>query len=274
MEPFFLKGRTGNLFAVYHASKGGPAEAPAVLVVPPFAEELNRSRHMMAAAARALADAGYATLLADLYGTGDSEGRFDEARWNIWRNDLEAAARWLENKNHNLAGVIAIRLGALLALDWLNETTRVPGRLTLWGAVTGGAQYLNQFLRLRVAESMARTDGPKETTRDLKALIDAGETVEVGGYGLTKEMTDAIEGLKAADLAPPDGCAVHWIDLVSDAEATLSPGAERVVNAWEEAGCRITPTMVAGPAFWTLQEPEHVPALIDATISALRGAGA
>ncbi len=271
MEPFFLEGQAGNLFAVYHAPGDDRPAAPAVLLVPPFAEELNRSRHMMAAAARALSGVGVAVLIIDLYGTGDSEGRFDEARWEIWRNDLESAALWLEGRGHAVTGVLAVRLGALLALDWLKATGRTPEYLIFWGAVTGGAQYLNQFLRLRVAESMARTDGTKETTSDLKALIDAGETVEVGGYGLTKALTEAIEGLKAADLTPPEGCAVHWLDVAAEAGAPLSPGADRVVTAWQEAGASVNSTIVPGPAFWSLQEPEHAPALVDATVKAFMG---
>ncbi|RMF08988.1 MAG: hydrolase 2, exosortase A system-associated [Alphaproteobacteria bacterium] len=270
LEPFYLEGQTGKLFAVYHAPSGDSA-APGILVAPPFAEELNRSRHMMAAAARALRAAGRAVLIVDLHGTGDSAGCFDDARWHGWHADLESGASWLENRGHPVSGVLAVRLGALLALDWLTRSGRALSTLVLWGAVTSGTQYLNQFLRLRVAESMARPDGGKETTGDLKARIAAGETVEIGGYGLTAPLTDAIEGLRAADLGPPPGCRAWWLDLAIDGSSALSPASQRVISAWRDAGRSVDTAVVTGPSFWTLQEPEHVPGLIDATVEALCG---
>jgi alpha/beta superfamily hydrolase len=43
-----------------------------------LAEELNKSRHVAAAQARAFAAAGYSVLQIDLYGCGDSSGDFGE----------------------------------------------------------------------------------------------------------------------------------------------------------------------------------------------------
>lgn len=269
MEPLFIEGQTGRLFAVYHppASNGRQDD---ILIVPPFAEELNRCRHMMAAFARAMAAEGMGVLILDLYGTGDSEGRFEAASWDGWKADLEAAALWLEAKSRTLGGVLAIRTGALLALDWLADTERSISRLALWAPVTGGTQFITQFLRLRVAEAMARPDGTKETTKDLKALIDQGETVEVGGYGLTRDICNGLENAKAAAL-PPRGSDVRWYELCQSADDDLAPGPMRTIKSWQEDGIPVTPAVIEGPAFWSLQEPEHVPALIKATVSGFEG---
>ena len=268
MEPFFLEGQTGRLFALYHSPGPGGRNAD-ILVVPPFAEELNRCRHMMAAFARAMAMKGFGVMIIDLYGTGDSEGSFESASWDGWKADLETAARWLEVKERSLGGVLAIRTGALLALDWLSSSGRSVPNLALWGPVTGGQQFITQFLRLRVAETMARSDGTRETTKDLKALIDQGKTVEVGGYGLTRALCDGLDKAKAAAI-PPRGSAVHWFELGPDAGADLPPGPMRVVDAWRQDDVSVTPFIIEGPAFWSLQEPEHVPDLIEATVGSFR----
>src|SRR5689334_9630124 len=75
-----------RLFAV-HWPAAAPSLRQAVLVLPPFAEELNKCRPMLAAQARALAAAGLDVLLVDLFGTGDSDGEFVEARWERWQQD-------------------------------------------------------------------------------------------------------------------------------------------------------------------------------------------
>lgn len=266
MEPFFIEGRTGNLFALYHApSKGGVAHG-GILIAPPFAEELNRSRHMMAAAARALASHGFAVLMIDLHGTGDSAGRFDDASWDGWCDDLETAADHLERQGHPLIGVLALRTGALLALDWIRKTGRTPETLALWGPAMNGATFINQFLRLRVAESMAREDGTRESTKDLKARLDQGETLEIGGYGLTSVLCHGIEGMNATNMPPPPETTVQWLDLSPSPGAQITPAGAKVIDAWADAGVRTHHQMIEGPAFWTLLEPEHVPALISATV--------
>jgi hypothetical protein len=47
--------------------------------VPPFAEEMNKSRRMIAEVGRRLEGSGVGMLLVDLFGTGDSEGEFAQA---------------------------------------------------------------------------------------------------------------------------------------------------------------------------------------------------
>ena len=57
-RPFFLDGGAGSLFAVHlpAASADGPREA--VLLFPPFAEELNKCRRQVMLQARAFAASG------------------------------------------------------------------------------------------------------------------------------------------------------------------------------------------------------------------------
>src|SRR5690349_4296190 len=95
MRPLHLAAADGaRLFAV-HWPAAAPARRQSVLVLPPFAEEMNKCRPMLAAQARAFAAAGLDVLLLDLFGTGDSDGEFAEARWPRWQQDLQLARQWL-----------------------------------------------------------------------------------------------------------------------------------------------------------------------------------
>ena len=115
VEPLFLVGSAGPLFAVYHApAPTGPAVG-GLIYLPPFAEEMNRSRRMAALQARSLAASGIGVLLLDLYGTGDSGGEFAAARWRIWLDDVATAADWLVARLPGPLGLLGLRLGGMLA---------------------------------------------------------------------------------------------------------------------------------------------------------------
>lgn len=267
MHPFYLEGQAGPLFANLFAPRG--ASRGTVLFVPPFAEELNRSRHVMAALGRRLAAAGYGLMLLDLHGTGDSGGDHGDGSPALWLDNLARARAHIEATAAPFLGHVALRTGALLAAA-ANRAN--PARhLLLWSPVTNGDQFLTQFLRIRVAEGLGRNEAARESTKDLKARLDAGETLEIGGYDLTPAVARWLADAKLAALAPPADTTASILDIQSEG---LSPAAERLRDAW---GCAAA--AVAAPQFWSLLEPEPAPALLDATLAALdsgadRGGGA
>ncbi|HEY9550049.1 MAG TPA: hypothetical protein VIR45_11165, partial [Kiloniellaceae bacterium] len=91
MEALCLDGPAGPLFAVHHAAAPASRQGLGLVYLPPFAEEMNRSRRMAALQARRLAALGVDDLLLDPFGTGDSAGDFGDARWEIWREDARTA---------------------------------------------------------------------------------------------------------------------------------------------------------------------------------------
>ena len=91
-QPFFLAGAAGPLFCLQLAPAPGMTPRGALLYLPPFAEEANRSRRMAVLQARRLAARGWPVLLLDPFGTGDSAGAFHEARWELWLDDAARAA--------------------------------------------------------------------------------------------------------------------------------------------------------------------------------------
>ena len=79
-EAFFLaadNGRAGQRLCIHHPPRRGEPARGAVLHLHAFAEEMNKSRRMVALQARALAEAGFAVLQIDLHGCGDSGGDFE-----------------------------------------------------------------------------------------------------------------------------------------------------------------------------------------------------
>lgn len=84
----------------------GPPDGVPLLFVPPLFEELNRTRALIAAVMRALAERGFRCTLPDLPGTGESARPLESCGWDEWR----AAVAALAEGSH----LAALRGGCLL----------------------------------------------------------------------------------------------------------------------------------------------------------------
>ena len=116
-RPFHIATAHGRCFALHHPS-ATPDVRARVLYVPPFAEEMNKSRRMAALAARALSAAGADVLQIDPHGTGDSSGEFRDASWQGWVDDIVEAARWLQQAPGDAPlWLWSLRAGCLLAAE-------------------------------------------------------------------------------------------------------------------------------------------------------------
>lgn len=265
MEVLFLEGTRGPLFAVYHPSRlTGPAKGGFVYL-PPFAEEMNRSRRMAALQASRLAEKGLAVLLLDPFGTGDSAGDFGDARWDIWREDVMAAIAWLSERCGGPVGLWGLRLGALLAADVAVQNPEGLARLLFWQPLLSGDNYLTQFLRLRVASGM-NGGAERETTKELRAKWAEGEAVEVAGYDVSPELAAAISKTRLQELAKTLGdLPLDWLELTSSDDGALMPASRSVVDTLTGEGRHVSAQAVPGEAFWSIQEITLAPNLIAAT---------
>lgn len=142
---------------------GDTAASSTVLLIPPLLEEMNRTRALMVAVMRALADRGHLCLLPDLPGTGESGRDLSDISWAEWQAALAGIVAGLRAP----PTILAIRGGALL------------------DDMPAAARY-----------RLAPVDGGS-LLRDLEraALTGAG-----GGYHLSDAMTSS---LRAAILATP-----------------------------------------------------------------------
>ena len=87
-DPSFLKHSSRHLFVLKFDANPEVAFKGTVMHLPAFGEEMNKSRAMVAAQARALANEGFQVFVPDYYGTGDSGGDFSEATWDLWLEDI------------------------------------------------------------------------------------------------------------------------------------------------------------------------------------------
>lgn len=265
LEPFFLDSPRGPLFCLLVSPSSGKARK-GVLYLHPFAEEMHKSRRMAALQARALAAGGYSVLLLDLGGCGDSHGDFSDATWDGWLQDVELAHAWLANKINAPVLYWGLRAGALLAAQASQKSLSVDA-LVFWQPTISGSTFLTQFLRIKLASEMLSSGQTQTGTKQLRDQLKAGESVEVGGYGLSPEMASGIESAKLDGITPT--CPVFWFETGGESENLASPASSRIVESWRTHGVQVATRAVLGEPFWLTQEITECPALIDATKKAL-----
>jgi exosortase A-associated hydrolase 2 len=223
-----------------------------VLFVPPFGEEMNKSRRQFADTAKDLVANGFAVLLVDLFGTGDSSGEFSQARWPTWKGDLAAAVSWVRAKGFYIDAVVAIRLGCSLVAEALIDIDCRISKTVFWQPVTNGKQYMNQFLRLRSASSMMKDN--KETVEELRQRLVGAETLEISGYELSPDLWRDIE---AVDLLPCLGSQLGQLKVYEIGRPRadgVSPVTQRLLAAAEGSYVDASAQRVVGEPFWTATE--------------------
>lgn len=262
--PFFLPAQGGQRYCLLHLPAPGWPARGGIVYIHPFAEELNKSRHVAAMQARAFAAAGYSVLQLDLYGCGDSSGDFGDARWSIWRNDLHLACACLAQRVGGPLTLWGLRLGALLALELAAHPPVPLQRLLLWQPELDGRRAIDRFLRLRLAGRMLV--GETEAPGHARAELAAGRAVEVAGYLLAPELAQAIDAMTASKLRPP--LPVYWLEYqTSDAQA-LPAAAASLAKQWRGESVALHVAGFADGPFWNSAELLKCPQLLDATASA------
>lgn len=263
-EAFFLPLGDSQRFCLLHHAAATPVRA-CVVYAPPFGEELNKSRRMVALQSRALAAAGVQVLLPDLLGCGDSSGDFSDASWEQWVDDLVQACAWVLQRSDAPLWLWGLRTGCLLAAQ-AAQRLDASAQLLFWSPVAAGRQAVQQFLRLAAAADLANGNA-KGVLEALRQQLSKGEEVEIAGYRTSAKL---LQPMEQAVLQPGQRASrVLWFDLSTQADAQLSPAAAKTVQAWSEAGHAVQARVVHGPAFWQTAEIEESPELLIATTEAM-----
>ncbi len=266
MDTFFLPVDAvpaGQRLLVCHAAKG-PARG-GVVYVPPFAEEMNKSRRMAALQARALAAAGWTVLLPDLAGCGDSSGELAEVHWHDWVADVQRCVAWLRQRREGPVWLWGLRLGCLIAADAARHDPTLR-RLLFWQPPAAGKTLLQQFLRLRMASALEQ-GAHRGVVEKLRAQLAAGECIQVAGYELGPALA---QGIDAAALRAPAGPGlVIWREVTRDPSDGLAPAGQATRAQWAQASWTVDAGIRIGPAFWQTTEVEVAPALIETQLPEL-----
>ena len=236
----------------------------AIVYVHPFGEEMNKARRMAAMQSRRFARAGYAVLQMDLYGCGDSSGDFADATWEIWKEDISLAVRYLRERVTAPVSLWGLRLGGTLAVDVSRDPGMAIDEILLWQPVLNGEQFLTQFLRLHLAGEMLSDGAAKTGVSELRESLARGSALEIAGYHLHPRLADSISAIRLPELVPVAKRA-YWLEVSLNPDARLSPASSRVVENWRGTGVRVETQAVSGPPFWSTVEITDCTALLDAT---------
>ena len=262
----FLRGPAGPLATVLIEPREREA-AFAVLHLPAFAEEMNKSRRTVALAARDLAERGAMVAIVDPRGTGDSVGDHREATWEGWKADAAWAWQWLCERCRGPRVLWGLRLGALLAADTAQTHHIEPDALLLWQPVVSGKVFFTQFLRVAGAQQLGAGAAKGPSASDLRAKLNAGETVEIAGYDVEPRLVSGAEAFELASFTP--SCRVIWRETSIATPPALSPVAASVCARFHAAGVEVDAAAVSGPSFWASAEIAEAPELCVSTGIAL-----
>lgn len=265
---------TGQRRGAFTCSENLPAksERHILLFIQPFGEEINQCRRLFSMIRCGLSESDMIVVQPDLFGTGDSEGRLDEANRDVWRDDLLRVIRHFD-KTRSVEGditrlsIVAVRAGCLLAADLIDlfnqhENTPVLENLIFIQPETQGKNIVNRLFRARIMSQ--RLAGNKtQTTQDLWALVDQGELVHAGGHALSAELcksleTQTLHHTQTLSLATRQ----LWFNLKSRSNPPeTDPDG---LPTWEVR------TLSSAP-FWQSYTSEPDASLIDAVVDTLTG---
>ena len=260
IRAFHLPTPRGLLFCVARAPGEGIRPRGAIVHVPAFAEEMNKSRRMVALQSEALASRGWLVVQFDSGGCGDSQGALADASWQGWLDDIRLMHRWAADQVDGPVWLWGLRAGALLACEAATRFS-LASPILLWQPVSSGRQHLQQFLRLlTMARVVGKSGDPAEASP--QSRLKNGQSVEVAGYVLNPSLADGLAGA-TLDVPPAVPC-VLWLQVAAqDAQPPRALGELR--ERLGERARLLEFRTVSGPAFWQVQEIEEAPELLAAT---------
>ncbi len=239
----------------------------AILILPPFAEEMNKTRHLISALMQQLTAAGCNCFMLDNFGTGDSEGDLDQASVDIWRNDIQQLIKLLQQQGYQRLSIIAIRFGALQLFDLLNNTELSLQHIVLWQPIFEVKKFWQQFARIKVAEAMA--SGNKISQKELEQQLLQGDTLEIAGYPISPEFYQSLLNIKASIPSQLSECKLSWFET-SQLDNTAAP-VQKMLQQLQQQG-DLNFVQLKDEPYWQTIELANADKLISLTVQQLVGA--
>ncbi|HEX5411723.1 MAG TPA: alpha/beta hydrolase [Terriglobia bacterium] len=233
----FSNARRKLLRGMIHRPTGGRGKCPGVVFFHGFTGDRMESHWIFIKCARALASHGIASLRFDFYGSGESEGSFNEATLQSEIADARSAVRFM----HRQKGIDAGRLGLCgLSLGGCVAACVAPAAkakaLVLWSAVahpaifqqlsdrlgktspSGDYEYDARLISARFVRDAAKVDPLRAIRRFRKPtrIIHPGKD-------------DTVPLSHAADFLHASGASIK--------QKVIIPGADHTFTsiAWESA---------------------------------------
>ncbi len=267
--PEFIQGSKGKLYTNHYKPEQINEDTECILIVPAFAEEMNRCRYMCTMFAQQVSSSGLGCFILDPYGTGDSEGDFADTNWEQVCLDLVTAADYISNQGYKRISVLAIRLGALQLFDITEKISNLH-RILLWQPITNGQVALTQFLRIRMAASLSRNEAP-ESMKDFEKIIAKDMHIEVAGYDLSPAFYESIKTSKLDKHISFNKVPIAWFTTIASAERKAPKVEINLIEQWREQGADINYFVIIAPPYWQVHERTLAPQLVDSTVNYILG---
>lgn len=260
----FINGHCGNLFLKALKTNGQHA----IIFLPPFAEEINKTRHLLSNAMHQLSAAGISCFMLDNYGTGDSEGDLDIATVAIWRKDLQQLLQQLQQQGFSKASFIAIRFGALQLFDLLNSSL-MPLKLVqivLWQPFFEVTKFWQQFSRIKIAEAMAR--GERLSQKELEQQLHNGNTIEIAGYPISPAFYQSLLQMQTQLPTELNTLPLSWFETSQLDNIALPVQKMRVTL---QQGSKLCFKQLKADPYWQTNELASADELIKLTVQQFTG---
>ena len=153
-----------------------------VLLVGPFASERQNSYLPWVRWARYLAARRFEVLRYDYRGVGESLGRFEEATFKDWSDDLQVIGNWFMNREPALPLFLhGLEIGGLLASG--SFQSGMGDALLLWSPPADANQALRStLLRWVGLEQLLKPGAERRSAGDYIRELEQGKSIEVEGY--------------------------------------------------------------------------------------------
>jgi pimeloyl-ACP methyl ester carboxylesterase len=293
VEPVIFGGfAKGHRFGLWILPSSKVPRA-AILAIQTSGEENNFSRRVMIQAAHRFAELGFATLIFDPYGVGDSAGQTSQMSLKDWRRDLMSISHQIRLRYDVPFYVWGARLGSLLAADLLISQSDNTSGLLLWSPLAHGRTWVDQLTggsslarviskvkarRSNLLDEYRHSPSPESSSTlwTDSVAIPIKEEMSEGSplatyLGGCRYRQSTLEELKRLSLAPVkqeslgSTVKVGLIGIVSPISAKLEHGDLRqppalvtIASNWAQAGYRVFSRAVACEPFWSsgpAQEP-------------------
>lgn len=266
IKPYYLDGCRGANFVLSHQAGTGHA----LVLLPPFGDEMNKSRHLLSSMMQNAATAGISSYLMDPYGTGDSMGDLDQVTVLDWRADFLQLLQHIATQGYSRVSFIAVRFGSLMLLDLLQQQLPLPvSHIILWQPQLDAGRFMQQLFRLKIAEHMS--SGSKTNQAELEQQLAGGKTLEIAGYPLSPAFCHSISQLSGMPAARTEKPALHWYEV----SAFANPGVavQKQAEALSQSFA-VQLQLINSDPFWSTQELVGAPELIRRSLAVLEQAHA
>ncbi len=144
MEPLFFGESTKALYGVYHPPAPNTFTDKSVLLCYPIGQEYMRLHRSYRQLGTMLADKGFHVLRFDYAGIGDSYDDFENARADIWLENITMAAEELSIlSGTSNCQIIGARLSSLLVAKSLNQLNME--KAVLWEPFLNSEDYFKEI---------------------------------------------------------------------------------------------------------------------------------